>query len=326
MTNDKKMRILSGLQPSGALHIGNYFGMMQPAVALQAEGEALYFVADYHALTSLRDPEIMRANSRRVALDFLACGLDPKRATFFRHSDVPQVTELAWILSTIAPMGLLERATSYKDKLARGMSAHVGLFSYPILMAADILIYDSDVVPVGKDQKQHIEITRDLAVKMNETYGQIFKLPEARIKPTTETVPGIDGQKMSKSYGNNIDIFGDDKEMRKRVMIIVTDSVAVDAPKEPATSTIFKLYSLVASKDEIADMRERFVKGGTGYGDFKKQLFEKLWEYFGPMRKRREEILKEKSYIDDVLARGAKRANEIANQVMDRVRKAVGLR
>ena len=299
---------------------------MQPAVALQAEGEALYFVADYHALTSLRDPEILLANSRRVALDFLACGLDPERATFFRHSDVPQVTELAWILSTIAPMGLLERATSYKDKLARGMSANVGLFSYPILMAADILIYDSDVVPVGKDQKQHLEITRDLAVKMNETYGQIFKLPEARIKPATETVPGIDGQKMSKSYGNNIDIFGDEKEMRKRVMSIVTDSVPIDAPKDPATSTIFKLYSLVASKDEIADMSERFAKGGTGYGDFKKELFEKLWEYFEPMRKRREEILEDKSYIDDVLSRGARRANEIANPVMDRVRKAVGLR
>jgi tryptophanyl-tRNA synthetase len=320
------MRILSGLQPSGALHIGNYFGMMQPAVALQAEGEALYFVADYHALTSLRNPEILQANSRRVAIDLLACGFDPDRATFFRHSDVPPVTELAWILSTVAPMGLLERATSYKDKLARGMSPNVGLFSYPILMAADILIYDSDVVPVGKDQKQHIEITRDLAVKMNETYGQIFKLPEARIKPATETVPGIDGQKMSKSYGNNIDIFGDEKEMRKRVMSIVTDSLAVDVPKDPATSTIFKLYSLVASKDEIAEMRERFVKGGTGYGDFKKQLFEKLWEYFAPMRKRREEILKDKSYIDDVLSRGASRANEIANQVMDRVRKAVGLR
>jgi tryptophanyl-tRNA synthetase len=319
------MRILSGIQPSGTLHIGNYFGMMLPAVALQTEGEALYFVADYHALTSLRDAETLRANSRRVALDFLACGFDPDRATLFRHSDVPQVTELAWILSTVAPMGLLERATSYKDKLARGMSPNVGLFSYPILMAADILIYDSDIVPVGKDQKQHIEITRDLAVKMNESYGQIFKLPEPRIQPETETVPGIDGQKMSKSYGNNIDIFGDKKEMRKRVMSIVTDSLAVDAPKDPTTSTIFKLYSLVASKDEIADMRERFVKGGTGYGDFKKQLFEKLWEYFAPMRKRREEILKQKSYIDDVLAHGAQRANEIANQVMDRVRKAVGL-
>ena len=255
------MRILSGIQPSGALHIGNYFGMMKPAIALQAEGEALYFIADYHALTSLRDPDVLRENSRRVALDFLACGLDPGRATLFRHSDVPQVTELAWILSTVSPMGLLERAHSYKDKLARGLSATVGLFSYPVLMAADILIYDSDVVPVGKDQKQHIEITRDLAVKMNETFGefqpdgQVFKLPEARIQAATETVPGIDGQKMSKSYGNNIDIFGDEKEMRNRVMSIVTDSTPVEMSKDPTKSTIFKLYSLVASKDEITAMR-----------------------------------------------------------------------
>jgi tryptophanyl-tRNA synthetase len=193
-------------------------------------------------------------------------------------------------------------------------------------MAADVLIYDSDVVPVGKDQKQHIEITRDLAVKMNETFGSIFKLPAARIQPATETVPGIDGQKMSKSYGNNIDIFGDEKEMRKRVMSIVTDSTPVEAPKDPTKSNIFKLYSLVAAKDEIAALREKFLKGGTGYGDFKKQLFEKLWEYFAPMRKRREEILADNSYIDNVLEEGAIRANEIADQVMKRVREAVGLR
>jgi tryptophanyl-tRNA synthetase len=223
-------------------------------------------------------------------------------------------------------MGLFERAHSYKDKLARGVAATVGLFNYPVLMAADILIYDSDVVPVGKDQKQHIEMTRDLAVKMNETFGQVFKLPEARIQAATETVPGIDGQKMSKSYGNNIDIFGDEKETRKRVMSIVTDSTTMDAPKDPANSTIFKLYSLVASKDEIAAMREQFVKGGTGYGDFKKQLFEKLWEYFAPMRKRRQEILNDKSYIDDVLNSGARRANEIADKVMTCVRERVGLR
>src|SRR6266481_4866411 len=313
------MRILSGIQPSGVLHIGNYFGMMKPAVALQAEGEALYFIADYHALTSVRDPETLRENSRCVALDFLACGLDPERVTLFRHSDVPQVTELAWILSTVAPMGLLERAHSYKDKLARGLPATVGLFSYPVLMAADILIYDSDVVPVGKDQKQHIEITRDLALKMNETYGQIFKLPEPRIQPETETVPGIDGQKMSKSYGNNIDIFGDEKEMRKRVMSIVTDSTPVEAPKDPERSTIVQLYSLFSSKNEIANIRERFKKGGTGYGDFKKELFEKMWEYFAPMRKRREEIQRDKSYIDNVLAKGAKQANAVADQVMTRV-------
>jgi tryptophanyl-tRNA synthetase len=320
------MRILSGIQASGVLHIGNYFGMMRPAIALQAEGEAFYFIADYHALTTLRDPEALRENARRVALDFLACGLDPERAALFRQSDVPQVTELAWILSTIAPMGLLERAHSYKDKLARGLSATVGLFNYPVLMAADILIYDSDIVPVGKDQKQHIEMTRDLAAKMNETFGPIFRLPEARIEAATDVVPGLDGQKMSKSYGNNIDIFSDQKETRKRVMGIVTDSSPVEASKDPSKSTIFHLYSLVASKDEIASMRERFLKGGTGYSDFKRELFEKLWEYFAPMRKRRDEILADKSYIDNVLARGARRANQVADQVMQRVRAAVGLR
>jgi tryptophanyl-tRNA synthetase len=325
------MRILSGIQPSGVLHIGNYFGMMRPAIELQKEGETFYFIADYHALTSVRDPELLRENSRRVAIDFLACGLDPGRAALFRQSDVPQVTELAWILSTVAPMGLLERAHSYKDKLARGLAATAGLFGYPILMAADILIYDSDIVPVGKDQKQHIEMTRDLAVKINETYGSgqgrpIFKLPEARINAQTEVVPGIDGQKMSKSYGNNIDIFGGEKETRKRVMSIVTDSTPVEAPKDPAKSTILQLYSLFASKEEIAGMRERFQKGGTGYGDLKEELFEKLWEYFAPMRKRREEILADELYIDNVLARGAKRANEVGGQVMQRVREAVGLR
>ena len=319
------MRILSGIQPSGVLHIGNYFGMMRPAIALQSQGEAFYFIANYHALTSVRDPKILRENSRRVAVDFLACGLDPARAALFRQSDVPEVTELAWILSTIAPMGLLERATSYKDKLARGISASVGLFSYPVLMAADILIYDSDVVPVGKDQKQHIEITRDLAIKINEAYGEVFKLPEPRIHAATETVPGLDGQKMSKSYGNTIDIFGEEKEVRKRVMSIVTDSSPVEAVKDPDQSTIFQLYSLFASEAEQAEMRTRFAKGGTGYGDFKKELFEKMWSYFAPMRKRREEILADKSYVDGVLTRGAERANEIADKVMTRVRGAVGL-
>ena len=323
------MRILSGIQSSGVLHIGNYFGMMRPSIALQSEGEAFYFIADYHALTSLKDPAVLRENSRRVALDFLACGLDPERAALFRQSDVPQVTELAWILSTVTPMGLLERATSYKDKVARGMNASVGLFTYPVLMAADILIYDSDLVPVGRDQKQHIEITRDLAGKINEQYGsgdaQVFKVPDARIRETTETVPGTDGQKMSKSYGNTIDIFGDEKETRKRVMSIVTDSKPVEAPKDPASSTIFHLYSLVAAPNEISDMREKFEKGGTGYGDFKKQLFARLWEYFEPMRKRRDEILREPGYVDDVLKAGAIRANEEAAKVMQRVRAAVGL-
>ncbi len=325
MTDKKVPRVLSGIQPSGVLHIGNYFGMIKPAIALQSEGETFYFIANYHALTSVRDPDTLRANSRRVAIDFMACGFDPERGVLFLQSDVPQVTELSWILSTVAPMGLLERAHSYKDKLARGMSASAGLFTYPVLQAADILIYDSDVVPVGKDQKQHIEIARDLAVKMNETYGNILKLPEPRIQAETETVPGIDGQKMSKSYGNTIDIFGDEKETRKRIMSIVTDSKPVEAPKDPATSTILHLFSLFGSKNEIAEMREKFQKGGTGYGDFKKQLFEKLWEYFLPMRKRREELLAEKFYVDNILVRGAQRANEIANDVMTRVRAAVGL-
>src|SRR5438270_8669093 len=284
----KTMRILSGIQPSGILHIGNYFGMMRPAIALQDEAEALYFIADYDALTSLRDPIALRENSRRVALDFLACGLNPDKAALFLQSDVPQVTELAWILSTVTPVSRLELAHSYKNKVARGAAAAAGLFTYPVLMAADILIYDSDIVPVGKDQKQHIEITRDLAVKINETYGDVFKLPEPRISAETQVVPGIDGQKMSKSYNNNIDIFGDEKETRKRIMGIVTDSTPVEAPKDPSRSTIVQLYSLFASKVEIAEMCERFQKGGTGYGDFKKQLFEKLWEFFAPMRKRRE--------------------------------------
>src|SRR3954462_11974542 len=287
MTVQRPLRILSGIQPTGILHIGNYFGMIEPAIALQEQGEAFYFIANYHALTSINDPQVLRENSRRVALDFLACGFDPDRGALFLQSDVREVTELTWILSTVAPQGLLERAHSYKDKVARGISASAGLFMYPVLMAADILIYDTDVVPVGKDQKQHIEITRDLAVKINETYGsgaggQIFKLPEASIRSQTETVPGVDGQKMSKSYGNTIDIFGPEKETRKRVMSIVTDSKPVEAPKDAETSTIFQLYKLFASPIEREEMRQKFASGGTGYGDFKKQLFEKLWEYFQP--------------------------------------------
>ena len=326
----KPMRILSGIQPSGTLHIGNYFGMMRPAIALQDEGEALYFIADYHALTSLRDPIALRENSRQVALDFLACGLNPDKGALFLQSDVPQVTELAWILSTATPVSRLELAHSYKDKIARGAAASAGLFNYPVLMAADILIYDSDIVPVGKDQKQHIEITRDIATRINETFGSargdpILKLPEPRIQPQTEVVPGIDGQKMSKSYGNTIDIFGDEKETRKRVMSIVTDSTPVEAPKNPDASTIMQLYALVASKDEVDEMRDQFRKGGRGYGDFKKQLFEKLWDYFAAMRKRRDEILRHENYIDSVLEQGAERANAIADEVMKRVRKAVGL-
>ncbi len=319
------MRILSGIQSSGRLHIGNYFGMMQPAIALQAEGETFYFIANYHALTTVTDPAVLRENSWRVAVDLLACGFDPEHGALFLQTDVPQVTELAWIISTVAPKSLLEKAHSYKDKIARGLPASVGLFSYPVLMAADILIYDSDVVPVGKDQKQHIEITRDLAMKMNETFGEIFKLPEPRIKATTATVPGVDGQKMSKSYSNTIDLFGDEKETRKRVMSIVTDSTPVESPKDPAASVIFQLYSLMASETELKTMRDRFTAGGAGYGEFKKELFEKLWRYFEPMRQRREEIMADKGYVEGILQRGAEKANAAADKVMARVRKATGL-
>ncbi len=319
------MRILSGIQPSGVLHIGNYFGMMKPAIALQDEGEALYFIANYHALTSLRSPETLRENSRRVALDFLACGLDPAKASLFRQSDIPQVTELAWILSTVTPMARLELAHSYKDKVARGVAANAGLFTYPVLMAADILLYGSDVVPVGKDQKQHVEITRDVATRLNETYGAVLKLPEPRIHAQTQVVPGIDGQKMSKSYGNTIDIFGEEKEVRKKVMSLVTDSSPVEAPKDPGGSTIVQLYALFASAVEVEQMRADFRRGGKGYGEFKKELFGRLWEYFAPMRDRRREIMRDPGFIDDVLANGAQRARELAGPVLTRVRAAVGL-
>src|SRR5215210_1288240 len=235
------MRILSGIQPSGALHLGNYFGMMRPAIELQEKGDAYYFVANYHSMTSLFDPEERRKNTIDVALDFLGCGLDPKKSVFFKQSDVPQVTELAWFLTTLTPMGLLERCHSYKDKLAHGISPNHGLFAYPVLMAADILIYDSDVVPVGRDQKQHVEVTRDLAAKMNAQYGPIFKLPEASILPAAATVPGLDGQKMSKSYSNTIELFLEEKALRKKIMSIVTDSAPVEAAKDPESSTVIAL-------------------------------------------------------------------------------------
>jgi tryptophanyl-tRNA synthetase len=271
------VRILSGIQPSGALHLGNYFGAMRPAITLQEQGEAFYFIADYHAMTSVQDPKLLREYSRGVALDFLACGLDPARACFFLQSDVPQVTELAWILSTVTPMGLLERSTSFKDKIARGLAASHGLFAYPVLMAADILLYDSDVVPVGKDQKQHLEITRDIAIKFNETYGAgILKLPEPRIQEQTAVVPGLDGQKMSKSYHNTIELFLEEKALRKKVMSLVTDSTPVESPKDPSNSTILALYRLVAPADAVEKMENDFRSGGVGYGDFKKQLFEAI--------------------------------------------------
>lgn len=320
------MRILSGIQPSGLLHLGNYFGMMRPALELQHQGEAFYFIADFHALTTLHDATILRQNVREVAIDFLAVGLDPMKTVFFRQSDIPAVTELAWILATVAPMGLLERCHSYKDKIAKGLATSVGLFSYPVLMAADILIYDSDLVPVGRDQKQHVEVARDLAVKINETYGPVFKLPEPSIREEVATVPGLDGAKMSKSYGNTIELFLEEAALRKKVMSIKTDSSGVDQPKEVEHSVILGLYRHIVSPADYATMEEAFQKGGIGYGTFKKQLFEATWEYFAPMRERREELLRDPGYVDAVLKAGAEKANAITNGVLERVRKAVGLR
>lgn len=319
------MRILSGIQPSGALHLGNYFGMMQPAIHLQEEGEAFLFIADFHALTTVREASALRDYSRQVAVDFLACGLDPQKTAFFRQSDIPAVTELMWILSTLTPMGLLERCHSYKDKLEKGIAASHGLFSYPVLMAADILIYDSDLVPVGKDQKQHLEVTRDIAGKFNETYGETFKLPEPRISETSAVIPGLDGAKMSKSYNNTIEIFLEEKALRKKIMGIKTDSNPVEAPKDPSNSTIMDLYRLVATPAQIAEMEASFHAGGVGYGTYKQQLFEALLAFFAPMRARREELLANPEFIDAVLLQGATKANSIANEVLARVKRAVGL-
>ncbi len=282
------MRILTGLQPSGKLHVGNYFGAMQPAVQLQEKGEAFYFIADYHAMTSSQDPVALRENVRELAVDFLACGLDPARAVFFRQSAVPEVNELAWILSTVCPMGLLSKCHSYKDKTAQGIAPNHALFAYPVLMAADILLYDSNQVPVGKDQKQHLEVTRDLAVKINETYGEgTVVLPEPIIREDTAIVIGLDGRKMSKSYSNTLPIFGEEKKLKKLVMKITTDSTPVEDPKPTENSTILALYKLFASEADYATMVADHERGGTGYGDFKKRVAEAYWDYFSLMRTRR---------------------------------------
>src|SRR6266850_439453 len=300
------MRILSGIQPSGALHIGNYFGMMKPSIELQDKGEAFYFIADYHSMTSLFDPAERRQNTLDVALDFLACGLDQKKSVFFRQSDVPEVTELTWMLSTVAPMGLLERATSYKDKIAKGISPNHGLFAYPVLMAADILIYDSNVVPVGQDQKQHVEITRDIASKFNETYGQTFVIPEPQIRAEAAKVPGTDGEKMSKSYGNTIEIFGDEKAIRKKVMGIKMDSRTPQDPKPNADQNLaIQLIKLVAPAEAARDYEDRLRAGGLGYGDLKKGLFEQYWNYFAAARARRAELAANLDYVNQVLSEGA---------------------
>ena len=319
------MRILSGIQPSGRLHVGNYFGMMDPAIRLQDDGDAFYFIADYHSLTTVHSPQELCENVRNVAVDFLACGLDPEKATFFRQSDVPEVAELSWLLSTVTPMGLLERCHSYKDKTARGHEATHGLFAYPVLMAADILIYNSHIVPVGEDQKQHLEVTRDIALKFNNRFGDILVIPKPKIREVNAKVPGLDGQKMSKSYNNTLEIFGDEKATRKKIMSIVTDSTPVEEPKDPSASIIVDLYRLVASSEQVTTMENDFKNGGVGYGDFKKRLFSAYWEFFMPMRERREELLADPEHVDEILRHGAARAREAAANTMERVRKACGI-
>ena len=320
------MRILTGLQPSGKLHVGNYFGAMEPAVRLQDKGEAFYFIADYHAMTSSQNPVALRENVRELAIDFLACGLDPARAVFFRQSAVPEVNELAWLLSTVCPMGLLAKCHSYKDKVAQGIAANHALFAYPVLMAADILLYDSNKVPVGKDQKQHLEVTRDLAMKFNDTYGEgTVVVPEPIIREDTALVPGLDGQKMSKSYNNTLPIFGDEKPVKKLIMKIVTDSTPVEEPKPVEGSAILALYKLFASPTDYATMVADHELGGVGYGELKKRLADRYWEFFAPMRARRVEILADPGYVDQVLAAGAVRAREEASKILARVRRVVGL-
>jgi len=318
------MRVLSGVQPTGKLHIGNYFGAIRQYVALQEDHEGFYFMADYHALTTVRDGAQLRQQTLDVAADFLALGLDPAKAVIFRQSNIPEVCELSWILSTICPMGLLERCHAYKDKVSQGLPADHGLFAYPVLMAADILIYNSNLVPVGQDQKQHIEVTRDLAERLNHMYGETLTVPEPYILENTAVVPGLDGRKMSKSYDNTIGIFDPDNVVKKKIMGIVTDSTPVEAPKDPANSTIFQLYSLFASPEQRAAMEASFLAGGTGYGEYKKQLLASFLEYFGKQRERRAELAQDLAYVEDVLVEGAKQARVVARETLDRVRAAVG--
>jgi tryptophanyl-tRNA synthetase len=320
------MRVLSGIQPSGDyLHIGNYLGALRQFVALQEEHEILVFIADYHSMNGVRSGEDRRIFTRSVALDYLACGLDPARVMLFRQSDIPEVTELSWLLSTVTPMGLLERAHAYKDKVAQGQPADHGLFAYPILQAADILLYHSDLVPVGQDQKQHIEMCRDIAQRFNNTYGDdLLVLPEPYIPEEVAVVPGTDGRKMSKGYGNTIAMFASGKEIKKAVMGIVTDSTPVEDPKD-TTATLFQLWSLFASADEREEMFARAGAGGLGYGEVKKDLLARVMEYFEPMRTRRDELASRPDEVDDILADGVARARAIGAPVLAACREAAGL-
>ncbi len=319
------MRILSGIQPSGTIHIGNYFGMIKKMIESQDSGELFAFIASYHALTSVKDSEFLKRNTFEAAVNFLALGMDPKKSTFWVQSDVPEVLELYWILSNHTPMGLLERAHSYKDKTARGLPTNHGLFSYPVLMAADILLFDSNIVPVGKDQIQHVEMTRDIAQSFNNHYGEILVIPEAKVDNEVATVPGTDGAKMSKSYGNTIDMFGTPKVIKKQVMGIVTDSTDLNEPKEWENCNIYAVSKLFMSNDELLDLQKRYATPGEGYGHFKLTLLEKINSYFAPYEEKRNELLNHPTMVKDILSDGAKKARRIASEKMRVIRDAVGL-
>ncbi|MDI9582908.1 MAG: tryptophan--tRNA ligase [Acidobacteriota bacterium] len=320
------MRVLSGIQPTGEFHVGNYFGAMRQYVDLQkqADNDCYYFIANYHALTSIREPELLRSLTQDVLLNFLAFGIDPDRSVLFRQSDVPEVTELTWILSCITPMGLLERCHAYKDKVSQGLPADHGLFAYPVLMASDILIYDSNLVPVGQDQKQHVEVTRDLAIKFNQMYGETLVVPEPYILENVAVVPGVDGRKMSKSYDNTIPVFADDKVIKKRIMSIVTDSTPVEDPKDPDTCNVFALYKLFAAPEETAEMAERYRAGGVGYGEVKKRLVALFFDYFAEARARKRELLNDPGMVEEMARAGAAKARAKAREVLDRCRSAAG--
>lgn len=318
-------RVLSGIQPSGSLHIGNYFGMMKPMIEMQYRHELFCFIVNYHAMTTLHNGKELKENTLAAAMDFLALGLDPEKCFFWVQSDVPEVTELTWILSCHTSMGLLERSHSYKDKVARGLVPNAGLYIYPVLMAADILLFNADIVPVGKDQKQHLEITRDIAERFNHTYGETFVLPEPLISDDIALIPGIDGQKMSKSYGNSIEIFEDEKSLKKKVMKIVTDSTPVEEAKDPTQCSVFALYRLFAGAAETENMRERYLKGGTGYGQVKKELLEIMIEYFRPYWEKRKVFENDPGEVYNILQKGAVKTREVASVALEKVREAVGL-
>ena len=320
------MKILSGIQPSGQLHIGNYFGMMLPMIRNMEKSELYAFIVNLHALTSVHDQEKLAMGTLEAAADFIALGLDPERCIFWVQGDVPEVTELTWILSTITSMGLLERCHSYKDKVAKGIAPSHGLFSYPVLMAADILLYQAEIVPVGKDQKQHLEVARDIGIRFNHVFGETFVIPEPAIEESVATVPGLDGQKMSKSYGNTIPIFLEGKELKKGVMAIQTDSTPVEEPKDPDACNLYNIFKLFAPVDRLAEVRKLYVEGGAAYGYIKQELVDLIGDYFKDAREKRAELLQDKESLKKILAQGAQKAREKAAPTLDLVRKRVGLK